>query len=83
MTSIPKPRLRWACRRGMKELELLLLPFFDEQFDTLTPELQADFERLLHEPDPFLYHWLLGMEQHPDPELDAMCKRIKEYQQTK
>jgi len=26
-----KPKLRWACRRGMLELDILLAPFVEER----------------------------------------------------
>ena len=33
-------RLKWACRRGMLELDVLLLPFVEEAFDSLSYEDQ-------------------------------------------
>ncbi len=56
-------QVRWRCHRGMWELDLLLLPFFDRHFVKLTPGQQVDFCRLLEHPDPDLYAWLLGLEQ--------------------
>lgn len=49
--------LRWRARRGMLELDLLLVPFFDEAFATLSPERQAAFVRLLEQDDPDLALW--------------------------
>ncbi len=59
-------RLRWGCRRGMLELDLILIPFIDEQYSSLTSELKNDFEALLLSDDPELYRWLMGNGLPPD-----------------
>ncbi|WP_426359826.1 succinate dehydrogenase assembly factor 2 [Pseudocolwellia sp. HL-MZ19] len=82
MTQIDnKPRLRWACRRGMLELDLLFLPFVDQAYDDLPEDDKAIFERLLVCQDPELFAWFMGHEKCEDKELDSMVqlilKRIK------
>ena len=76
-----KPRLRWACRRGMLELDLLFLPFVDQAYDDLSEDEKAIFERLLVCQDPELFAWFMGHEQCEDIELNSMVqlilKRIK------
>lgn len=68
--------LRWRSRRGLLELELLLLPFADEcLIDLEEPELDA-YERLLACDDLDIYEWLQGRARPPDPELDAIVARI-------
>ena len=62
MDTINKSKLRWRCHRGMLELDLILMKFLDEAFDTLTHEEQMCFEQLLKEPDPDLYAWLMGFQ---------------------
>lgn len=52
-------RLRWQCRRGMLELDLLLLPFFDKCYLELSPSGQALFEQLLSYQDQDLYQILV------------------------
>lgn len=52
-------RLRWQCRRGMLELDLLLLPFFDKHYLSLSRSDQAIFEQLLSYPDQDLYRMLV------------------------
>ncbi len=51
--------LRWRCRRGMKELDLLLERFLEERYDESPPGRQQAFERLLDLPDPVLAELLL------------------------
>lgn len=69
-------RLRWACRRGMLELDVLLLPFVDQAFDTLNFEQQETFERLLTCDDPDLFAWFMGHQKCMDPELAAVVEIV-------
>jgi len=71
-----KPRLRWACRRGMLELDVLFMPFVEEAYDGLTVENKAIFERLLECQDPELFAWFMGHETCEDEELNSMVQFI-------
>jgi antitoxin CptB len=31
-----KARIHWACRRGMRELDISIMPFFEYEYDTLS-----------------------------------------------
>ncbi len=53
-------RLRWRCRRGTQELDLLLRRYLDEAFPHLGPQQQAAFERLLGWEDDQLQACLLA-----------------------
>jgi antitoxin CptB len=68
-------RLRWRCRRGMKELDVLLTRYVDERFGVASPEEQAAFGRLLEAQDPVIYAYCMG-QQHPPEDLSALIKRI-------
>jgi antitoxin CptB len=69
-------RLRWRCRRGMLELDLLLTRFLTEKIDTLD-ELQAQLlDRLLTYPDQDLFDWLMARKQCDDPSLKPMLELI-------
>ena len=78
---VNKARLKWACRRGMLELDVLFIPFVDEAYDGLTAKDQRTFERLLTEQDPDLFSWFMGHKTCEDSELNAMVqfilKRVK------
>ncbi len=50
----------WRCRRGMKELDLLLERFAREQYAGAPGSRRRAFERLLDLPDPVLAELLLG-----------------------
>ena len=69
-------RLRWRARRGMLELDLLQLPFFDEVFHSLPGPEQEVFVRLLEQEDQDLLRWFLRNGQAYDAELQAMVERV-------
>ena len=69
-------RLRWRSRRGMLELDLLLLPFFDDVFHDLYEHEQQAFIRLLDQDDPDLLNWFSQKCQSDDTELQEMVDKI-------
>ncbi|QIZ77506.1 succinate dehydrogenase assembly factor 2 [Ferrimonas lipolytica] len=71
-------RLKWACRRGMLELDVLLEPFVDREYAGLSRGEQQQFERLLTSDDPELFAWFMGHEQCPDPQLASIVKLVLE-----
>lgn len=73
---VNKARLKWACRRGMLELDVLFIPFVDEAYDALSDHQQRVFERLLTCQDPELFAWFMGHETCDDTELNAMVEYI-------
>jgi len=71
-----KPKLKWACRRGMLELDVLFEPFVDEAYDALDDSQKFVFQRLLACEDPELFAWFMGHEVCPDEEFKAMVALI-------
>lgn len=69
-TSLNTERIRWACRRGMLELDLFLVPFFENCYADLTSEEKKTFQQLLTHHDPDL-HQYLTTEQKPDNKNEA------------
>lgn len=76
-------RLKWQCRRGMLELDLLLLPFVEEQYSLLPPDEQTAFTELLTYPDQEIYAWLTERETPEDQSLALMAKKILNYAKSK
>lgn len=74
-------RLRWRSRRGLLELDLLFLPFFDEEFRSLDSKTQEAYVLLLEQEDPDLLSWISQKSKPDDPQLDAliqlMLKRVQ------
>ena len=53
-------RIRWHCRRGMLELDLVLSAFLERHFESLQPAGLAAFRALLARPDPELLEIVMG-----------------------
>lgn len=71
-------RLRWASRRGMLELDLVLQPFLDNVYPGLDEQDQERFHILLDGEDQDLFRWFLGKESPDDPELRKIVDIIIE-----
>ncbi|MHA7817107.1 MAG: FAD assembly factor SdhE [Pseudohaliea sp.] len=72
-------RMRWASRRGMLELDLVLAPFVDAVYPTLGEDDRALYQRLMACEDQELYAWFLGREAPEDPALATLVRRIVAY----
>jgi len=72
-------RLKWACRRGMLELDLLLNNFLDNDFAKLSDEEQQSFAELLSFPDPELFALLLGQVETQNQKLTSIITKIRKY----
>lgn len=70
-------RIKWACRRGMLELDLILLPFFDQYFDTLSAMQKEAFVKLLECPDPDIFNWLMAYSEADNNELKEIVAVIR------
>lgn len=70
-----KAKIIWQCRRGMLELDLLLMRFL-KTLETLNEEDIAAFEALLTCEDPSLYAYLMENDS-PDPELQRIVQLIQ------
>ncbi|MEY2624876.1 MAG: succinate dehydrogenase assembly factor 2 [Gammaproteobacteria bacterium] len=71
-------RLRWRCRRGMKELDVLLERWLARHGSAATaPEITA-FEALLDLQDPELARYLLAGEPHTESVIRSVIERIRE-----
>ena len=68
-------KLRWRCRRGMKELDVLLERYVDERFCDASNAEQEAFRRLLESQDTMLYAYCLGAER-PPLEFATLIERI-------
>ena len=69
-------KLRWRCRRGMKELDLLLLRYVEEQYGEAPSAHQEAFRALLDAPDPVIYGYCLGGERPTSPLLSIVIQQI-------
>jgi antitoxin CptB len=68
--------MAWRCRRGMKELDLLLSGWLETQFEHASDAQRGQFEALLELPDPQLARYLLGGERPEQAELAAVVDAV-------
>ncbi|HAZ78785.1 MAG TPA: response regulator receiver protein [Porticoccaceae bacterium] len=76
-----KNRLRWASRRGMLELDLILAPFVENVYDTLDQDDKLRFEVLLECEDQALFMWFMQREQPADVNMQRILQIIRESRQ--
>ena len=70
-------RLRWQCRRGMLELDLLLNQFLETAYAGLTSQQRIDFVRMLGYQDQIIDDWLMGQAVPADPSVRDLVARIQ------
>ncbi|MHB0774299.1 FAD assembly factor SdhE [Halomonas sp. WWR20] len=75
-------RLYWHSRRGMWELDLLLVPFLEHRYRDLSKADQELYRVLIDNEDQDLFVWLMRREWPEDNELRRMVKMIVEYAET-
>lgn len=74
--AINRRRLRWKCRRGMLELDIILLNFFEEHYDRLDDSEKTAFAKLLECEDTELFAWLMHGESPKNPAIQAIIRQI-------
>ena len=73
MDRIAQDRLRWKCRRGLLELDLV----FERIIPTLTQDEVPSFTALLDLPDTDLWDIVAGRSDAHDPNLNAIVARLR------
>ena len=69
-------RLFWHSRRGMLELDVLLVPFLKEAYPNLSEEDQQRYQRLLECEDTDMFQWFMQKSVPEDPDLARIVKVI-------
>ena len=82
MDKYNKLRIEWDCRRGMLELDKIIMPFYKAHFDQLTDNKKDIFIRLLASPDLQLFSWFVNGSPSEDAEVQAMVAYIQDVQKT-
>lgn len=68
-------KLKWQCRRGMRELDVLLSGYLERCYGQSSDEEKTAFRQLLELSDPELVGYLLKKEI-PAPELAIVVQHI-------
>ena len=70
-------RLAWQCRRGMRELDVLLNSFLKHRYVRLDARERDSFARLLEYPDAVLLEWLMGRMIPADKDVADIVQEIR------
>ncbi|MBF8744890.1 succinate dehydrogenase assembly factor 2 family protein [Pseudomonas putida] len=76
-------RLFWHSRRGMLELDVLLVPFTQEVYPNLSEADRELYRRLLTCEDQDMFGWFMERTESEDPELQRMVRIILDRVQPK
>jgi antitoxin CptB len=68
--------LRWRCRRGMRELDALLMRYMDSRYAAAGAVERAAFARFLSLPDPEILALLTGRAMSEDAAITALLERL-------
>ena len=74
---VHQSRLKWQCRRGIRELDVLLVTYLETVYPASNESQKAAFRQILEVPDPDLIGYLLSGENPADPELANVVDRIR------
>ncbi len=75
-------RMRWAARRGMLELDLVLEPFVNARYALLDEADRERFKQLLLSEDQDLFAWFMRRQQPDDEELVDIVNQILDFAHT-
>ena len=76
MNTSDKKRIRWQCRRGMLELDIMLSHFLDNGYEQLSLEQKEIFKKMLSLEDDQLYRWFMGYEPCQDPKMKPVVEIV-------
>jgi len=72
-----RAQLEWRCRRGTKELDLLMQTWLRQEFDHSTEAERQAFLELLEWPDDQLIHLLIGSDVSDQPRINELAGKIR------
>jgi antitoxin CptB len=73
---VERRRVLWRCRRGMKELDIILERYMRAAHGQASPAERRAFAALLELPDPQLADYVFGHDVPADPNLAQLVRRI-------
>ena len=77
MTTTELNRLRWRCRRGMLENDLILTRYLDARGSALSAVEVSALDRLLDLPDDELWDLIAGRSEPADPGLLPVVAQLR------
>ena len=74
--------MRWAARRGMLELDLVLEPFVMQRYAALSAVDRQRFAALMRSEDQDLFAWFMQKSRPDDQELSSIVDVILAFTHT-
>lgn len=75
--ALDEARLRWQCRRGMLELDLMLETFVENCYEDLPIKTKQAFHQLLKCQDQFLLDYLMGQDVPTDKDVADVAQQVR------
>jgi|APSaa5957512535_1039671.scaffolds.fasta_scaffold381513_2 antitoxin CptB len=72
-------RLRWRCRRGIKEMDIVLQQFLEQRYPKLSSQQQANFNHILDESDLDIMDWILGRSAPEHSDYDELIGLFRQH----
>jgi antitoxin CptB len=70
-------RIRWRCRRGLLELDLILTQFLDQRFDSLTEHQKQQFVQLIDNSDNDLWDLISNKKSSTNQDLREIIQLLQ------
>lgn len=70
-------RLRWRCRRGTKELDIVMNKYLNDIYPTASADEQSSFDALLSVEDPLIFDMLMDKRVSEDADQQALIEILK------
>lgn len=70
--------LLWLCRRGMKELDLMMLDYLHHDYPHATEEQQSAFRQLLQHQDPYILDLLFERQKSEEAHLNQLIDYLRD-----
>tara|TARA_R110000782_G_scaffold186176_9_gene276416 strand:- start:3817 stop:4065 length:249 start_codon:yes stop_codon:yes gene_type:complete len=75
-------RLLWRCRRGIREMDIVLQDFLNQSYNTLSDTDKNSFSQLLDEADLDILNWIMGKDIPENDGIKNIITLIRQSRQT-
>ncbi|ALG67283.1 succinate dehydrogenase assembly factor 2 [Beggiatoa leptomitoformis] len=72
-------KLKWHCRRGMKELDIVFTRYLDNAYPSASTEEKALFEAILDWQDMEIYNYLLERATPTDHQVVNFFNKLRQF----
>ena len=74
---VERNRLFWSSRRGMLELDLILLPFLENIYPSLAQADKESYWKLLDSEDQDMFEWFMNRQNPENIELQRIVDLVR------